>query len=654
MPETASRPKAGSYFMKINRKMMAVAGTAMVVIVAVAIVSLHYLAAVFSASANAVAEATAESRRIWIIEKKIDQMHNAVRNFARTGEQADALQYRNALTEIHNVLQAASQNEPAGRRDLFKALLADLELMESKAERIFSQTSLVGGQEAITGGLLGELSSLHAWFERDIMRYQEWNEAWAAALRTGLEKNTGRMKLIFVLVVLISLGTLFTLVLYLNRKVSVPLNELWEGTEEISRGNLDFQMKVHGEDDIALLGRRFNEMASRLKSSYAELEQKLLERTHELASLDAVALTLSHAGSLRDLLDKSLARILDSLGNIEPRGGVFLYQPGGETLLLAADQGLSPEFVEQETVIRAGECLCGLAASSGELLVAHNSCEDQRVTRKSCHDCRARIAVPIKSRGIVLGVIFLHPEEGFTLKTSDIQMLETIGAQLGMAVENFRFYVEVKESSEKYWDLFENASEILFTINASGKLTAANKAAEDFSGYTKMELFGKTVFDFLTPEGTETARKLLVGRESGQWTEFEIVKRDGSRAFVEVSARRLFANRKPSGFQVSARDVTGQKHLREMLLQAERLGAIGQVVITVRHEINNPLTTVIGNIELLLERYEGKDRELTNRLETVLNNAIRIAEIVKQLQSIRKDRVVEYRNGMKMTDLAQG
>jgi two-component system sensor histidine kinase AtoS len=109
----------------------------------------------------------------------------------------------------------------------------------------------------------------------------------------------------------------------------------------------------------------------------------------------------------------------------------------------------------------------------------------------------------------------------------------------------------------------------------------------------------------------------------------------------------------PAGYQVSARDMTEQKLIREKLLRAERLGAIGEIVIAVRHEINNPLTTVIGNIELMVERYGDLDRDLAARLEVVLNNALRIAEIVKQLQAIKRDKVVEYVRGVTMTDLKQ-
>jgi two-component system NtrC family sensor kinase len=323
---------------------------------------------------------------------------------------------------------------------------------------------------------------------------------------------------------------------------------------------------------------------------------------------------------------------------------------------LTAQQGLEPEFVQREETIKIGECLCGMVAQTGEMLFTEQGCDDPRHTRFPSEKGHSHIIIPMKSRGIVLGIIFLYPKKGFTLKPSDVQMLEAIGVQLGMAVENFRFYAEVKESSEKYWDLFENSRDILFTMDTDGRLTAVNKAAEKFSGYSKVELAGKSVLDFLTPEGAETAKRVLTGERmsASRVIEFEVMKKDGGRAFIEVSARKLFRGRQAAGFQVSARDVTEQKNLREMLVKAERLGAIGQVGIAVRHEINNPLTTVIGNTELLIERYENADTDLKARLDMILNNALRIAEIVKRLEGIKQDKVVEYLKGVKMTDLKQG
>ncbi len=625
----------------------------MLLIMTTTILSLQYIASAFSETIREMKEISIEAEQIRVIEGKIEEISHAVQSYAMTSDHAYLQAYQQAQREVKTRLPNVAthgQIESA----ILATLKNDLEGITNRADRIFSAKAPLRQQRKLAVNLLSELHGLQTWVGRDIAKYQETNAAELDRVLDQIKRNKMTINVVFLIVLLTSLGSLFAFVAYIHRTVSVPLNDLREGTEEISRGNLDYQMAVHGEGEVALLTKRFNEMSQKLRSSYAELEQKLYERTHELASLDAVALTLSHAGSLKDMLDKSLQKILDSLARIEPKGGVFLCNAGGETLRLVVQKGLSAQFVQRESVIRMGECLCGVVAQRGEILFTENGCEDPRHTRNAGEGRHSHIIIPIKSRGIVLGVIFIYPQKDFKPKPSDLQMLDAIGAQLGMAVENFRFYAEVKESSEKYWDLFENSTDILFTIDRSGKLTAVNKAAESFSGYSKVELSGKYIGDFLTPEGAKAARRLLAGGFRGrQWTEFEIVKRDGSTAFIEVSARQLMSNQQSPGYQVSARDVTEQKHLREVLVQAERLGAIGQIVVAVRHEINNPLTTLIGNVELLMERYEGKDREIMTRLGTILNNALRIAEIVKQLQAIKKDKVVEYLQGVKMTDLKQ-
>ena len=92
------------------------------------------------------------------------------------------------------------------------------------------------------------------------------------------------------------------------------------------------------------------------------------------------------------------------------------------------------------------------------------------------------------------------------------------------------------------------------------------------------------------------------------------------------------------------------EHENKLSESTNALAAIERMEIVIRHEINNPLTTIIGNVELLIERYEHKDTELTARLEVVLKNALRIAEITRRLQEIKKKKIPGYHTGDNLKD----
>jgi PAS domain S-box-containing protein len=643
--------------MPIHKKIIFIVGAGMLVIMTAVVLSELNVLTAFSSITGEVERTSREMRQIEDISAAIAGMDANLHDAVSTGDERYRRDYEADRTTLHRLLDDFEKsNVQLDDRRLVVSLRADVAAFEEKADRLLAFKDPLPKDRLLAGRLMKEADGLTERITREIEKhFREEQTLQLAKLPDYTSLQQKKVLLFSTALLIMTVGFLSAFGFYLHRKIAAPLRALWKGASEISRGNLDYQMRLSGTSDVAQLAERFNEMALKLKASYTDLEKKLLERTNELAAIDAVALTLSKAGNLRDMLSRSLDKIMENMAGLEPRGGVFLSEPDGETLRLVAHKGLPPQFIEQEGTIRMGECLCGMVAQSGEILYSQKGCADPRHTRDGDAFSHAHIVIPIKSRGIVFGVVFLYPQKEFSPRPSDLQMLDTIGTQLGMAVENLRFYAEVKESSEKFWDLFENSRDILFTMDDSGVLTAVNREAEIFSGYGKTELVGKSVLDFLTPEGAEWARRMLGGEgvTATQVIEFEVIKRDGSRAFIEVSARRLSRQGAPAGYQISARDMTEQKLIREKLLRAERLGAIGEIVIAVRHEINNPLTTVIGNIELMIERYGEQDKDLASRLQAVLNNALRIAEIVKQLQAIKRDKVVEYVRGVTMTDLKQ-
>src|SRR5262249_34920475 len=84
------------------------------------------------------------------------------------------------------------------------------------------------------------------------------------------------------------------------------------------------------------------------------------------------------------------------------------------------------------------------------------------------------------------------------------------------------------------------------------------------------------------------------------------------------------------GVVISSRDVTELKRLSEQLIQAEKLAAIGQMLAGVAHELNNPLTAILGVTELVRER-EGLDDAMKRQLDLTHRQARRAARIVQNL-----------------------
>lgn len=119
--------------------------------------------------------------------------------------------------------------------------------------------------------------------------------------------------------------------------------------------------------------------------------------------------------------------------------------------------------------------------------------------------------------------------------------------------------------------------------------------------------------------------------------------RDGE--FLEALAAALSLTMIAGGaVEPKATDIAAQ-------IRKERLDAITEIATTIAHEINNPLTAVLGNVQLLLMKRNDLDDELKKKLKVIEESALRIKDVTQKLITITQERVTEYINGTKMIDL---
>jgi PAS domain S-box-containing protein len=127
---------------------------------------------------------------------------------------------------------------------------------------------------------------------------------------------------------------------------------------------------------------------------------------------------------------------------------------------------------------------------------------------------------------------------------------------------------KLRESEERYRELFENATDIVYTHDLAGNFTSINGAAERVSGYTHEEILGMNIAQVVAPEYQELVRHMLECKfDEGIRTryELEILSKDGRRVPLEVSHRIIYREGEPVEVQGIARDITERKRAEEKM-----------------------------------------------------------------------------------------
>ena len=187
-----------------------------------------------------------------------------------------------------------------------------------------------------------------------------------------------------------------------------------------------------------------------------------------------------------------------------------------------------------------------------------------------------------------------------------------------------------QEEFQRY--LLESFPDLILVIDLNGRYSFVSSRIHDLRGYKPEDLLGKGVEEEqdYSRELFALYRDLITGRKMFGSCDYSARHRDGSWRTMRASASPLFdAENKLSGAIVSVRDITVEKKLEQQIIQSERLAAMGQMIGGFAHELNNPLTSILGMSELL---QEGEAPESVRKQMVVLQQqARRAAEIVQNL-----------------------
>jgi len=192
---------------------------------------------------------------------------------------------------------------------------------------------------------------------------------------------------------------------------------------------------------------------------------------------------------------------------------------------------------------------------------------------------------------------------------------------------------QLRRQEEFRQHLLESFPDLILVLDMKGQYTFVSARIGELLGYGPERLLGKNVGDVesTSPELAALYRTVATGKSSLTSCEYGSRHQDGSwRTMLGMASPLLDAENKPAGVIISVRDVTMEKKLEQQIIQSERLAAMGQMIGGFAHELNNPLTSILGMAELL---QEGEVGETARKQVAILHKeARRAAEIVQNLQ----------------------
>jgi PAS domain S-box-containing protein len=202
----------------------------------------------------------------------------------------------------------------------------------------------------------------------------------------------------------------------------------------------------------------------------------------------------------------------------------------------------------------------------------------------------------------------------------------------------------LRRSEEKYRAILEEMEDSYFEVDLGGHLTFVNNSVCRHLGYSKEELMGMSYKVFTDEDYIKSLFQIYneVYRTTtpNKGFRWKIIRKDGSAGVIDSSVSPLRnAKGEVIGFSGVGRDITERRKIEEQLILTDRLASIGQLAAGIAHELNNPLTSVIGFSDLLLERDLPADVKAD--LKTVNQEAKRTVNIVKGLLAFAREQRTE-------------
>ncbi|MGH7539140.1 MAG: histidine kinase dimerization/phospho-acceptor domain-containing protein, partial [Gemmatimonadales bacterium] len=371
---------------------------------------------------------------------------------------------------------------------------------------------------------------------------------------------------------------------------------------------------------------------------------ELNRRLSELFWLQELSYVLSESIKLERIVEQVVRyamRFIDARGALVALAG----ENADDPLTIAAAEG-SLAALKGTTLPADDPGLVARSARSERLELIRNSETGAQLAAGFAAESAA--AVPLRAHGVVIGSLVVTEARGGALAPDDVRLLSTVATHAAVALANGRFFDLVRRGKEQWETTFDALSEGLAVVDDAGRVRRANRSLAVMLGQPLPGVIGQDLA--LALLGRADALDELLAAARREERPPPVVERAQSRTF-RVNAARVPGGTPDQAAVVLVQDVTEQQAMEAQLIQSEKLATVGQLVSGVAHELNNPLTSIAGLSEFLLEQKElgAGDR---GHLKVIHEQAERAGRIVRNLLTFARKGPTE-RARLDLNDLVQ-
>lgn len=197
------------------------------------------------------------------------------------------------------------------------------------------------------------------------------------------------------------------------------------------------------------------------------------------------------------------------------------------------------------------------------------------------------------------------------------------------------------ESQQQYKSLFDHSPDIVYLIDIEGNITNLNPQFKTITGYNADDYIGKNVIDILPQRYKESICnffKTVITEIKPQMSELKIKNNNGDDIILECTSLPIIVNGKRAGIIGYGKDITQLRKAEERLRMTEKLSVVGELSASVAHEIRNPLTSLIGFVQLMRK----EDDKHVFYYKIMLDELNRINHIVGELLLLAKPQQINF------------